>query len=51
MLWRIMMYYSYMTSAHRPDVWDGWMYYYDERSVTGCKMSYVFYDQWKDAEG
>ncbi len=47
----IMMYYSYMTSAHRPDVWDGWMYNYDERSVTGCKMSYVVYDQWKDAEG
>jgi peptide/nickel transport system substrate-binding protein len=45
----ITMYYSYMTSAHRPDVWDGWMYDYDERSVTGCKMSFVFYDEWMES--
>lgn len=44
----IMMYYSYMTSAHRPEVWDGWMYGFDSRSVTSCKLSYVQYDNWKE---
>ena len=50
MWFEIMMYYSYMTSAHRPDVWDGWMYSYDARSVTSCKLSYVFYEEWKNSQ-
>ena len=44
----IMMYYGYMTSAHRPAVWDGWMYCYDSRSVTSCKLSFVLYEKWRE---
>jgi len=46
----IMMYYSYMTSAHRPAVYDEWMYGFDSRSVTSCKMSYMFYRDWREKQ-
>ena len=45
----IMLYYGYDMTAWRPEVWDGWNYCYDERNYLGSKMSYLFYDQWKEA--